>query len=230
MKKSTLLATLLLPLIASAETSGKITITGQNPGDEVALAPYTPAVGFGELMEMFITPDQIQQVTVGADSTAVFDVAPYPAFYHWVNTNDTRAEITIAAMPGDNITLKYMAGEYWPAIIAPKATADIIAIQKAIYPYYQENLRKSHAEGAGEADKEAAKAEFQQHMKELSLANSDNAGGIYAAFYANRHDWKELLSHLKPEALESPVIAPTWAFMMRCVNWGVTAKFNVTED
>lgn len=198
-------------------------------GDSLYLSPIPPQLFNTYVNGMFTTPRDIQSV-VPVGNTVEFTTASYPALYEYLNPNGVSAEIFILAMPGDTITVEYHPGEYYPTVAGPKTTLDAFRIQEPIHNAYQKLLRIERSTSASDAEKASARDEYQSTLRALVEANLDNAGSVAVLIKMDRSSWDELLPKIQPQAYASPLIAPTYYFMLRCVNWGVkVTPAEVTE-
>lgn len=183
----------------------------------VSMAPVPPQLFNVYVNGFFSTPQNIQTFNPTGVATVEFKTASYPALFHYLNVGGTKAEIDILAMPGDTITVNYLAGKFFPEVTGPKTTRDYYRVQEPLHDAQQKLWAIERDTNSTEADIEAARAEFQTTLRELFLANVDNAGSVAVLMKIDRSSWKELLPLIKPEALESPLITPTYWFMRRCI-------------
>ena len=192
---------------------------------------FLPPVMFDlEVMQMALTPAQLLYAEVDSAGVQSFPLVSMPALYSYSNSRGAAWNADVLAMPGDTILVDYRNRGSYAEVTGPKVTVDYYNMSCAVSKLYKKFLAVKFSEGATQDALDKAEAEFQAGVKELFLANTDNAGAICALKSLDRKEWNELLPMISKDVYEHPLLYPTYLFMDRCVKYSMTfvpGKFEV---
>lgn len=200
--------------------TGIIRVVGDfSLGSRAHLMALPPQPFNSQINQYFTSPPATLQSDMTGGNKFTFHTVSFPAMYHF--DDGEHADINILAMPGDTITIDY-SDSYIPTVTGPKVTTDYYDTSVEIYML---GTKRSQLEkpGSNATAEEIAKAdeEYHQALEALFKKNTDNAGAIAVMWYIGRENWDRLLPEISTELRNHPLLAPSLAFMHRCVNYGI---------
>ncbi|MBD5226199.1 MAG: hypothetical protein HDS68_09630 [Bacteroidales bacterium] len=200
--------------------TGIIRVTGDfSIGNRGGLMALPPQPFNSHINEYFTSPPFTMQFDTTWGKQFSFHTVSFPAMYYF--DDGEHADINILAMPGDTITIDY-SDNFIPTVSGPKVTTDYYNTSVEIY-MLDNKRRQLDRPGSNATPEEIAKAdeEYHQALEALFRKNTDNAGSIAVMWHIGRENWDRLLPEISTELRNHPLLAPSLAFMHRCVNYGI---------